>query len=93
MIKILIITDDFDKWSNYIKKQVNINKERRSRIESLLINDLFYFSLRHNIYESDRGHAWAHVILDKEIDKEIEWMILQPTIKQQFTRNTNLFNL
>lgn len=93
MIKILIITDDFDKWSNYIKKQVNIDKESRSRTEGSLINDLFYFSLRHNIRESDRGRAWAHVILDKEIDREIEWTVLRPTIKQQFTRNTNLLNL
>ena len=43
MIKILIITDDFDKWSNYIKRQVNIDKEKRSVTEGLLINNLFYF--------------------------------------------------
>lgn len=93
MIYILIITDDFDKWSNYIKKQVNIDKEIKRKTEGLLINDLFYFSLRHNICESERGHSWAHVILDKEIDYEIERAILLPTIKQKLTRNTNLFNL
>jgi hypothetical protein len=93
MIKILIITDDFDKWSNYIKKQVNIDKERRSITESSLINDLFYFSLRHNICESYRGTAWSHVILDKEINYELERNVLIPTIKHCITRNTNLLNL
>lgn len=93
MIKILIITDDFDKWSNYIKKQVNIDKESRSRTEGSLINDLFYFSLRYNIRESDRGRAWSHVILDKEVDYELERNILIPTIKHNITRNTNLLNL
>ena len=93
MIKILIITDDFDKWSNYIRKQVNIDKERRSITESSLINNLFYFLLRHNIRESDRGAAWSHVILDKEIDYELERNVLIPTIKHHITRNTNLLNL
>ena len=93
MIKILIITDDFDKWSNYIKKQINIDKEKRSRNESLLINNLFYFSLRHNIRESDRGTAWSHVILDKEVDYELVRDVLIPTIKQRITTNTNQLNL
>ena len=93
MIKILIITDDFDKWSNYIKKQVNIDKERRSTTEGFLTNNLFYFSLRHGIRESDRGAAWSHVILDKEIDYELVRYFLIPTIKHHITRNTNLLNL
>ena len=93
MIHILIITDDFDKWSDYIKKQVNIDKEIRRSTESSLINDLFYFSLRRNIRESERGPSWACVILDKEIDSEIERELLLPTIKQKLIRNTNLFNL
>lgn len=93
MIKILIITDDFDKWSNYIKRQVNIDKEKRSITEDLLINNLFYFSLRHNIFSSGCGEAWSHVILDKEVDYELERSVLIPTIKHNITRNTNLLNL
>ena len=93
MIKILIITDDFDKWSNYIKRQVNIDKEKRSVTEGLLINNLFYFSLRHNISSSSRGEAWSHVILDKEVDYELERSVLIPAIKHNITRNTNLLNL
>ena len=93
MIKILIITDDFDKWLNYIKRQVNIDKEKRSVTEGLLINNLFYFSLRHNISSSSRGEAWSHVILDKEVDYELERSVLIPAIKHNITRNTNLLNL
>ena len=93
MIKILIITDDFDKWSNYIKRQVNNDKEKRSVTEGLLINNLFYFSLRHNISSSSRGEAWSHVILDKEVDYELERSVLIPAIKHNITRNTNLLNL
>ena len=93
MIKILIIIDDFDKWSNYIKRQVNIDKEKRSVTEGLLINNLFYFSLRHNISSSSRGEAWSHVILDKEVDYELERSVLIPAIKHNITRNTNLLNL
>jgi len=47
---------------------------------------MFYFLIRNSLRESERGAAYAHCILDKDIDEETLFRVLKPSIKQTISR-------
>lgn len=47
---------------------------------------MFYFLIRDSLRESERGAAYAHCILDKDIDEETLYSVLMPSIKQTISR-------
>ena len=55
--------------------------------DSIIIsNRMFYFLIRNSLRESERGAAYAHCILDKDIDEETLYNVLMPSIKQTISR-------
>ena len=55
--------------------------------DSIIIsNRMFYFLIRNNLRESERGAVYAHCILDKDIDEETLYRVLRPSIKQTISR-------
>ena len=94
MIKILILTDRITRWYYTILNMMEIDStiQRKQYIE--MHNKLFTFDIRNSFPESRRGAAYAHVILDKQIDEKLYYEILMPTIKQRITSHglDNLLN-
>lgn len=94
MIKILILTDRVMRWYHTILNMMEIDStiQRKQYIE--MRNKLFTFDIRSSFPESRRGAAYAHVILDKQIDEKLYYEILMPTIKQRITSHglDNLLN-
>ena len=86
MIKILILTDDLQKWYRFIliMMQIDTTILRERYIE--MRNKMFAFHIRKDFPESMRGAAFAHVIEDKEIDVEDFCHLILPTIKQRVTQ-------
>ena len=87
MIKILILTDRVVRWYHTILNMMEFDStiQRKEYIE--MRNKLFTFHIRSGFPESRRGAAYAHVILDKEIDEETYYNIMMPTIKQRVTQH------
>ena len=87
MIKILILTDERNKWIEFL---YSIMKFDRTRFDTpniiALENKMFHIEIRSSFPESMRGAAFAHVIEDKHIDDEDFYRILLPTIKQRVTQ-------
>lgn len=85
MIKILILTDRFTRWYYTILNMMEIDRtiQRKEYVE--MHNKLFIFHIRTDFPESLRGAAYAHVILDKQLDKKTFYEVLMPTIKQRIT--------
>ena len=87
MIKILVLTDRPMKWYYTLLDMMDFNLiyNLKDRIE--LGNKMFHFVIETSLKESRRGAAYAHVILDKEIDEETYHNIMMPTIKQRVTQH------
>jgi hypothetical protein len=85
MIKILILTDDKLKWDRFIRHLMTIDRMYENNKSFHLENQMFHFDIRNSFPESMRGAAYAHVILDKQLDKKTFYEILMPTIKQRIT--------
>ena len=86
MIKILILTDDRMKWFQFIQSIMKIDKAYQTKEYMGLENKMFCFRIQENLYEHMRGAAFAHVIEDKDIDLELFYDIILPTIKQKVTQ-------
>ena len=63
----------------------NLIYNLKDRIE--LGNKMFHFFIKTNMTENQRGAAYAHVILDKEIDEKTYYNIMMPTIKQKISQH------
>ena len=87
MIKILILTDRITRWYYTILNIMEIDSTVRTKEYTEMRNKLFTFHIRSGFPESRRGAAYAHVILDKEIDEETYYNIMMPTIKQRVTQH------
>ena len=87
MIKILILTDRITIWYYTILNIMEIDSTIRTKEYTEMRNKLFTFHIRSGFPESRRGAAYAHVILDKEIDEETYYNIMMPTIKQRVTQH------
>ena len=86
MIKILILTDEREKWAEYLSSIIKFDHMRKNVNQIILLNPLLCFYIQSFFPESMRGAAFAHVIEDKEIDDETFYTILLPTIKQRVTQ-------
>lgn len=86
MIKILILTDDRMKWFQFIRSIMKIDKAYQIKEYMGLENKMFCFRIQENFYEHMRGAAFAHVIEDKDIDTELFYNAILPTIKQRVTQ-------
>lgn len=87
MIKILIITDDRQKWFQFIRSIMKIDRAYQTKEYMGLENKMFCFRIQEHFYEHMRGAAFAHVIEDKHIDDETFYRIILPTIKQRVTQH------
>ena len=86
MIKILILTDEREKWAEYLSSIIKFDHVRKNINQIILLNPLLCFHIQSSFPESMRGAAFAHVIEDKHIDDEVFYTILLPTIKQRVTQ-------
>ena len=86
MIKILILTDEREKWAEYLSSIIRFDHMRKNINQIILLNPLLCFHIQSSFPESMRGAAFAHVIEDKEIDNETFYTFLLPTIKQRVTQ-------
>ena len=86
MIKILILTDEREKWAEYLSSIIRFDHMRKNINQIILLNPLLCFHIQSSFPESMRGAAFAHVIEDKHIDAEDFCRILLPTIKQRVTQ-------
>ena len=86
MIKILILTDDRQKWSKFLHTIMKFDRAYQTKEYMGLENKMFCFRIQENFYEYMRGAAFAHVIEDKKIDDEIFYQVVLPTIKQRVTQ-------
>lgn len=79
MIKILVLTDDFEKWIEKFEENLKVNWNRgisyKRKYEMVLRNDLFSIEIRDRISENCRGKVIDVVILDKWIEAEKEWIL------------------
>ena len=85
MIKILIITDRIIRWYHTIINIMGVDTTIQTKEYTEIRNKLFTFHIRSDFPESRRGAAYAHVILDKQLDEKTFYEILMPTIKQRVT--------
>ena len=83
MIKILIITDRITRWYHTILNMMEIDSTIQRKEYTEMRNKLFTFHILNRFPESGRGAAYAHVILDKQLDEKMFYEILMPTIKQR----------
>ena len=86
MIRILIVTDDRQKWFKFLHTIMKFDRAYQTKEYMGLENKMFCFRIQENFYEHMRGAAFAHVIEDKHIDDEDFYRILLPTIKQRVTQ-------
>ena len=86
MIKILILTDEREKWAEYLSSIIRFDHMRKNINQIILLNPLLCFHIQSSFPESKRGAAFAHVIVDKEIDVEDFYNWILPTIKQRVTQ-------
>lgn len=84
MIRILILTDEQEKWAEYLSSIIRFDHMRKNINQIILLNPLLCFHIQSSFPES--GAAFAHVIEDKHIDVEDFYRILLPTIKQKVTQ-------
>ena len=85
MIKILILTDRITRWYYTILNMMEIDSTIQRKEYTEMRNKLFTFHIRSGFPESRRGAAYAHVILDKQLDEKTFYEILMPTVKQRIT--------
>lgn len=87
MIKILIITDRIIRWHHTIINMMEVDTTIQRKEYTEIRNKLFTFHIRSGLPESRRGAAYAHVILDKQLDEKTFYEVLMPTIKQRITNH------
>lgn len=87
MIKILIITDRITRWYYTIINMMEVDTTIQTKEYTEIRNKLFIFHIRSGFPESRRGAAYAHVILDKQLDEKTFYEVLMPTIKQRITNH------
>lgn len=76
MVKIYILTDDFKKWIEKIKKSVQLGNGCRIMKSEVYLRDTQGFisvEIHKKWNENERGKVADIVILDKEIEIEQEW--------------------
>lgn len=82
IVKVLIFTDQIEKWIEKLDKVLKINYTRGiswvRKDEAMLRNELFQIHLKRVINENCRGMDPSVIIVDKPIDYRIEWEVIKP---------------
>ena len=77
LIKILIISDDVEKWLSFFKGYLVVKNKNNITIRG----GWFYIHLRSIIHENARGEKFDKIIVDKTIPDEVLYTIIAPMIK------------
>ena len=76
LIKILIISDDIEKWLSFFRGYHVVTRKNNITIQ----DQWFYINLRSRINESARGEMFDKIIVDKFISDELLYTVVAPMI-------------
>ena len=76
-IKILIISDDIEKWLSFFRGYHIVTTKNDITIRG----GWFYINLRSRIHENARGETFDKIIVDKIIPDEVLYTIITPMVK------------
>lgn len=94
MIKILIVTDDAQKWFEQISDDCRITSQRVNSIEKYVIlhtNNLLTFEIRSRFPENMRAARYSYAIVDKFINHDTEIRI-KYCVKTSIMKTKNYYN-
>ena len=74
LIKILIISDDIEKWLSFFRGCLVVKNKNNITIQ----DKWFYIHLRSRIHENARGEKFDKIIVDKIIPDEVLYTIIAP---------------
>ena len=77
LIKILIISDDIEKWLSFFRGCLVVKNKNNITIRG----GWFYIHLRSIIHENARGEKFDKIIVDKTIPDEVLYTIIAPMVK------------
>lgn len=77
LIKILIISDDIEKWLSFFRGCLVVKNKNNITIQ----DKWFYIHLRSRIHENARGERFDKIIVDKTIPDEVLYTIITPMVK------------
>lgn len=90
LIKILIISDDIEKWASFFKGYHLVTTKDTITIQG----KWFYIRLRSRISENVRGEKFDKIIVDKTIPDEVLYTVIAPMVnisKITYTKNEYRF--
>ena len=76
LIKILIISDDIEKWLSFFRGYHVVTNKNNITIQG----KWFYIHLRSRIPENVRGEKFDKIIVDKIIPDEILYTVIAPMV-------------
>ena len=94
MIKILIVTDDAQKWFKRISDDCRITSQRTnsfSKSTTLYTNNLLAFEIRSSFPDSMRGACYSCAVFDKFINHDTEIRI-RCCVKTSIIRTKNYYD-
>lgn len=74
LIKILIISDDIEKWASYFKGYHIITTRDNMTIQ----NDWFFIRFRSRLVENIRGEKYDKIVVDKFVSDDYIYTVLGP---------------
>ena len=76
LIKILIISDDIEKWLSFFRGYHIVTTKNDITIQG----NWFYIRLRNKISDNIRGEKYDNIIVDKFISDELLYTVVAPMI-------------
>lgn len=77
LIKILIISDDIEKWLSFFRGYHIVTTKNDITIQG----NWFYIRLRNKISDNIRGERFDKIIVDKTIPDEVISTVIAPMVK------------
>ena len=74
LIKILIISDDIEKWLSFFRGCLVVKNKNNITIRG----GWFYINLRSRIHENARGEKFDKIVVDKFISDELLYTVVAP---------------
>lgn len=76
LIKILIISDDIEKWLSFFRGCLVVKNKNNITIRG----GWFYINLRSRIHENALGEKFDKIIVDKIIPDEVLYTVIAPMV-------------
>lgn len=76
LIKILIISDDIEKWLSFFRGCLVVKNKNSITIRG----GWFYINLRSRIHENALGEKFDKIIVDKTIPDEVLYTVIAPMV-------------